>query len=357
MDMEELISGLRKLQLSLVLLLVSQINLALMEQSEALMGYDLRLQLMLLSAALILLSYALALRGLTDACNTLSGVFCVIRRLVKYLLPATLIFTIIGISYTYEDLQSLTLGIDAFLERPILLLPTILFTLLLVIIAYSLLKLGSSVGSSLMKVGSVLLIPSPLVVVAGYPTYGSLVAIVGSLISLISLTKLIKAEVEVVEEEQVELPEEYEEEPEEVPQRPRRTLEERQLPSMRERLEIERLERVSAKPKERRAKLLGPNGLTIELELGVRMFGRRNFLGYVPEEDLDYISRRHFEIKGTKEGFFIRDLGSLNGTWVNGNKLERGEYVKLTNGSVIDVAEVIRLRFSLESEDLGVPEI
>ncbi|ACB06777.1 FHA domain containing protein [Candidatus Korarchaeum cryptofilum OPF8] len=115
-------------------------------------------------------------------------------------------------------------------------------------------------------------------------------------------------------------------------------------------------EGIHVRAEEKRARLLGPNGLTIELELGVRAFGRRDFVGYVPEEDLDYISRRHFEIKGTKEGYFIRDLGSLNGTWVNGNRIGR-EFVKLVNGAVIDVAEVARLRFSYESEDLGVPEI
>ncbi|HDI74002.1 MAG TPA: FHA domain-containing protein [Candidatus Korarchaeota archaeon] len=113
-----------------------------------------------------------------------------------------------------------------------------------------------------------------------------------------------------------------------------------------------------APKREEGAQLVGPNGFIARLGPGIRTFGRRDFAGYIPDEDLDYISRRHFEIKGTSQGYYIRDLGSLNGTWVNGRKLERGESVKLTNRAVIDVAEVVRLRFvSSELEDLGVPTI
>lgn len=350
--MDELTQGLRRLRLSLVPLLVSQIALSLVESSEALVGYELKLPSMLSSAALALLSYLLFLRGMVDVCNALGGTFCTLRKLAKYLLPATLLFTVIGVLYSYEDLQGFTLGVNALLERPILLLVAILFTLLLSVVAYSLSKLGSSVGFGPMRLGPVLLIPSPLIVVAGYPTYGSLVAAVGSLVSLFSLTKIIRAGVEVVEEERAG-PEEYEEVEETPPEQMGVSRGEKPRPPE-GRFEVERTPVIQ---KGRGAKLLGPNGLIIELELGMRVFGRRDFMGYVPEEELGYVSRRHFEIKGTREGFLLRDLGSLNGTWVNGIKLRKGEYVKLTNGSVIDVAEVVRLRFSMEAEDLGVPEI
>ncbi|MCD6256185.1 MAG: FHA domain-containing protein [Deltaproteobacteria bacterium] len=106
------------------------------------------------------------------------------------------------------------------------------------------------------------------------------------------------------------------------------------------------------------AQLLGPGGFRVRIRTGIYTFGRRDFAGFVPEEDLNYISRRHFEIKATSQGFFIRDLGSLNGTWVNGKKLGRGESIRLSNGSIIDVAEVVRLKFlTRESDDLGVPSI
>lgn len=353
--MDELTSGLKKLRLSLIPLLLSQVALTLMEAQGVLVNYDLKLPSVLSSTVLAALAYALALRGFTDICSILSGVFCIIRRLMKYLLPFTIFFAILGFSYEYENLQSFILGINTLLERPILLLIATLFTLLGILVAYSFLRLSSSTESRAMKLGSISLIPPPFIVIAGYPTLGSSIAILGSLILVISLTRLIRSGVEVVEEGQTELPEEYEEEHEEI--LPKQRVLREELPRVKERLDIERFEGIPSRPKEVKAKLLGPSGLTIELDLGVRMFGRRDFVGCIPEEDLDYISRRHFEIKGTREGFFIRDLGSLNGTWVNGNKLKRGEYVKLTNGSVIDVAEVVRLRFSLEAEDLGVPEI
>ncbi len=347
--MDGLTSGLRKLRFSLLPLIFSQISLALSGVSETLLGHTLNLPFIVSSAALATLAYALALRGLSNVCSTLSGIFCMLKRLVKYLLPITVLLTVAGIYYTHEEFQNLGLGLDSLLGRPILLLIAILFVLLGILMAYSFFKLGSLTESGSMRLGAILLVPSHLLSLAGYPVYGSAMGIAASLILMLSLTRLIRTGVEVVEE----VPEGYEEEVEEASPRPREVpREEGEFP-----LEGEAIERIPPKPKERRAKLLGPNGLTIELELGIRMFGRRDFVGYVPEEDLDYISRRHFEIKGTGAGFFIRDLGSLNGTWVNGNRLKRGDYVKLTNGSVIDVAEVVRLRFSLEAEDLGVPGI
>lgn len=350
--MDELTAGLRRLRLSLITLLLSQTALALMESHGMLFSYDVRMPSLLSSTALAILAYTIALRGLTNVCNALSGAFCVLGRLTKYLLPVAIFFTAVGVSYAYEDLRSLGLDAYSLSGRPILLLAAILMVLLELLVSYSLMRLGSSVGSRAMVLGSLLLVPSPFVVMAGYTMQGSLIGALGSLVSMISLTALIRAGMEVVEEEEG-IPEGHEE-PEQVPPRPRKVLEESRV--MRGRVEMETLEEAPPKPRERKARLIGPNGLAIELEPGVRVVGRRDFVGYVPEGDLEYISRRHFEIRCGREGFFIRDLGSLNGTWVNGSRLGR-EYIKLTNGSVIDVAEVVRLRFSLESEDLGVPEI
>jgi pSer/pThr/pTyr-binding forkhead associated (FHA) protein len=43
-------------------------------------------------------------------------------------------------------------------------------------------------------------------------------------------------------------------------------------------------------------------------------------------------SRRHAVIQKIKNGFFICDLGSTNGTRVNGKKIEADKYVKLSPG-------------------------
>src|SRR5437762_4055747 len=38
------------------------------------------------------------------------------------------------------------------------------------------------------------------------------------------------------------------------------------------------------------------------------------------------VSRRHAEIRTTPNGWRVRDLGSTNGTYINGNRLGAGEY-------------------------------
>jgi len=354
--MSELTQGLRKLRLSMISMLLSGISLAL-AQSPQVVPDEYSIPVLIASAFLCILSLAVFTIGLSSVCGSLGKIFCKLRRLFKYLTPALAIFTSISIFYGIEG----PIGIEGLISRPPLLIAALFFIILLLLMAYSFIKLSSLLGSRLMMLGSVTMMPSPFVAITGYDAsfiIGSALGIIGSLILTLSLTRLIRAEIEVVEAEE-EAPQGYEEGPEEVSRLeeiPRRSL---RAPSRRP-VEVpgrgEIYERIHVRAEEKRARLLGPNGLTIDLGLGVRTFGRRDFVGYVPEEDLDYISRRHFEIKGTKEGYFIRDLGSLNGTWVNGNRIGR-EFVKLFNGAVIDVAEVVRLRFSYESEDLGVPEI
>jgi VWFA-related protein len=57
------------------------------------------------------------------------------------------------------------------------------------------------------------------------------------------------------------------------------------------------------------------------------------------------VSRAHAVI--TREGadFLIQDLGSLNGTMVNGVPIVAGESIRLTNGLEIQIANTYRLRF------------
>ena len=49
------------------------------------------------------------------------------------------------------------------------------------------------------------------------------------------------------------------------------------------------------------------------------------------------VSRRHAVVKRTEEGLEVRDLGSLNGTWVNGWRVERAV---LRPGDTLRIGEV-----------------
>jgi pSer/pThr/pTyr-binding forkhead associated (FHA) protein len=69
-------------------------------------------------------------------------------------------------------------------------------------------------------------------------------------------------------------------------------------------------------------------------------YGRQDFL------DLDaaeYISRQHFALKYDGDVLYIADLGSRNGTKVNGVDIRGKGWVPLKLGDVVDVANVITL--------------
>lgn len=47
------------------------------------------------------------------------------------------------------------------------------------------------------------------------------------------------------------------------------------------------------------------------------------------------VSRRHAEIILIEENYYIKDLGSTNGTWVNGDEIETGQFCVLKSGDQI----------------------
>lgn len=59
--------------------------------------------------------------------------------------------------------------------------------------------------------------------------------------------------------------------------------------------------------------------------------------------DSPHVSRKHFELARTKEGFFITDLGSSNGTKLNGNRLPPHEPTRLDSGDELKVMNVAML--------------
>ncbi len=76
--------------------------------------------------------------------------------------------------------------------------------------------------------------------------------------------------------------------------------------------------------------------------------------GYTPDFDMtfyddgDYVSRRHARITKGRGGYFITDLGSSNGTTVNGHSLASQRAYRLRNGDRFKVGLVV-IQFRLKS--------
>jgi pSer/pThr/pTyr-binding forkhead associated (FHA) protein len=90
-----------------------------------------------------------------------------------------------------------------------------------------------------------------------------------------------------------------------------------------------------------------PDGQTIPMTALSQDFGRSEFESKVPKEVSNIISRRQFQISfSTRDKkFYIEDLGSTNGTIVNGNDIRGKGKVPLNSGDVISPADVINLKF------------
>lgn len=88
-------------------------------------------------------------------------------------------------------------------------------------------------------------------------------------------------------------------------------------------------------------RVLNPNGR----EEVITLDGRRWFAGREDGSDIllndRKASRRQFELSSTPQGFFIRDLGSSNGTLLNGMALAADELKAIRSGDVIQVGRVV----------------
>jgi pSer/pThr/pTyr-binding forkhead associated (FHA) protein len=62
---------------------------------------------------------------------------------------------------------------------------------------------------------------------------------------------------------------------------------------------------------------------------------------FLPERP---ISRQHVKIYRHNDNYYVQDLESKNGTWLNGKKIEGNH--PLSNGDVIELAKAVRLHFS-----------
>lgn len=94
---------------------------------------------------------------------------------------------------------------------------------------------------------------------------------------------------------------------------------------------------VSAVASLRTFKLVG-GGIRLEIPEGTHVIGREGELCVTDST----VSRRHAEIRRENSRVFIKDIGSSNGTFVNGKRIE--EETELKNGDVVQLGNV-RLAF------------
>jgi hypothetical protein len=95
------------------------------------------------------------------------------------------------------------------------------------------------------------------------------------------------------------------------------------------------------------AKIALPNGMEIQLDVNGRVIGRADLARTLALDELGLISRRHFEVKTENEQFYIEDLGSANGTRLNGEEISGKGQVGLNDDDVIEPAGAVQLKFLL----------
>lgn len=81
------------------------------------------------------------------------------------------------------------------------------------------------------------------------------------------------------------------------------------------------------------------------------VLGREDFMKYLPTDRCSYITRKarggHFRILYRGGKFYIQDLGSTNGTLVNGEDIRGRGLVPLKNGDVISVPNAFQAIFAV----------
>jgi pSer/pThr/pTyr-binding forkhead associated (FHA) protein len=89
-----------------------------------------------------------------------------------------------------------------------------------------------------------------------------------------------------------------------------------------------------------------PSGMLLSLEKGKTVIGRNPDNDIVIEEP--HVSHRHCVLRKNRGGFFIEDLSSSNGTYVNGSRVEGS--IRLRNNDLITFGrELPAYRFRLHS--------
>ena len=102
---------------------------------------------------------------------------------------------------------------------------------------------------------------------------------------------------------------------------------------------------VTASPARINARILLPNNMELKLDGNVRTIGRDDLARALDRDKLILISRKHFQVKMQDERFFIEDLGSANGTSLNGADIRSSGATEINNGDTIGLAGTTELKF------------
>ncbi len=105
----------------------------------------------------------------------------------------------------------------------------------------------------------------------------------------------------------------------------------------------------TVKPKKEFAKLILDEVNQCVIREYERNMGREDFLGVINANKLLFIGKKHFKIVKMDDGFYIEDLGTKNGTFLNGEDIRGLGKKKLKDGDLISIADVLELKFALNS--------
>jgi pSer/pThr/pTyr-binding forkhead associated (FHA) protein len=85
---------------------------------------------------------------------------------------------------------------------------------------------------------------------------------------------------------------------------------------------------------QRLAKVQKPETMFIVFQGGRGPIAKRITIGRDPENSISLddvmVSRKHAVIQKVKDDYFIEDLGSTNGTFLNGQPVPPGKYMRIT---------------------------
>lgn len=100
------------------------------------------------------------------------------------------------------------------------------------------------------------------------------------------------------------------------------------------------------KPKKILAKLVLPGGNQCIIKEYERIFGREDFLGIILGDKLNFIGKKHFKVTKMDDGFYIEDLNTKNGTWLNDEDIRGLGKKKLGNNDKISIANVLKIKYN-----------